>query len=298
MTNQIVQNTEIGWRLGSTGFNFIKDHKATLLFSFFSGCLFALTLLFFAIPFIGVTITENSLSHHWVLGFLFLFLTTVFSTWMKVSLSIYTNAIFENNPISTITSAGRALSRLFAIIEWAFVDAVVGTIVRALRTKNNNEGFLASILSRLLGAALELGWNVLSFFVIPLLAFENLSLFKTIEESGTILKKTWGESAGASFNIGFMGIGWLFGWYLLFFGPLTIYCKYFLEQPVMPEKAIFIITIGVLAFVVPLLIMAIVISSVKIIVKTALFNYTRNKSTGPFETDLLKISFASPTNTH
>lgn len=297
MTYQIMKNAKIGWQLGSTGFNFIKNYPATVFFSFFSGCLFVLTLLFFIIPFIGTSLTETSLSHHCFLGFLFLFLTTVFSTWMKVSLSIYTNAIFENNPIGTLTSTGRALYRFFAIIEWAFIDAVVGTIVRALRTKNNNEGLIATIISRLLGAALELGWNVLSFFVIPLLAFENLSLFATIEESGNILKKTWGQSAGATFNIGFMGIGWLLSWYLLFFGPFTVYCKYFLERPVAQEQAVFLTIFAVTAFIVPLLIIGIIISTVKIIVKTALFNYTRNKPTGPFEVDLLKISFA-PTGTN
>jgi hypothetical protein len=297
MGYQIVKNAKIGWQLGSTGFNFIKNHPATVLFSFFSGCLFLLTLLFFIIPFIGTAFTQDSLSRHCVLGFLFLFLTTVFSTWMKVSLSIYTNALFENNSIGILTSAGRALSRFFAIVEWAFVDAIIGTIVRALRRKNNNEGLIASIISRLLGATLELGWNVLSFFVIPLLAFEELSLFATIEESGNILKKTWGESAGATFNIGFLGIGWLFGWYLLFFGPFTIYCKYFLERPVVQEKAVFLTIFAVTAFVIPLLIVGIIISTVKIIVKTALFNYTRNKPTGPFENNLLKISFA-PTGTH
>ncbi len=297
MAYQILENAKIGWQLGSTGFNFIKNHTATLLFSFFSGCLFILTFLFFIIPFIGVSITEKSLSNHWVLGFLFLFLTTVFSTWMKVSLSIYTNALFENNPISTITSAGRALSRLFAIAQWAFVDAIVGTIVKIVRRKNNNEGFIASILRSLLGIALELGWNILTFFVIPLIAFEDLSLMATIEESGSIIKKTWGPSAGATFNIGFMGIWWLLGWYLLFFGPFTIYCKYFLEEPVMPEKALFLVIFAVLAFTIPLLIMGIITSTVKIIIKTALFNYTRNKPTGPFEADLLKISFA-PTDTN
>ena len=297
MAYQILENTKIGWRLGSTGFNFIKDHTATLFFSFFSGCLFILTFLFFIIPFVVASLGEGSFSHHWVLGFLFLFLTTVFSTWMKVSLSIYTDAIFENNPIGVLTSAGRALSRLFAITQWAFVNAVIGTIVKLLQRKNNNEGLITSIVSRLLGATLELGWSVLTFFVIPLLAFEDLSLMATIEESGTILKKTWGQSAGAAFNIGFVGIGWLLAWYLFFFGPFTIYCKYFLEEPVLPEKAIFLTIFAAMAFIIPLLIMSVIISTVKTIVKIALFNYTRNKPTGPFETDLLKISFA-PTDTN
>ncbi len=295
MAYKIVENAKIGWRLGSVGFNFIKDHTGALFFSFFSGCLGILTLLFFIIPFIGAAFAEGTFSHHWVLGFLFLFLTTVFSTWMKVSLSIYTNAIFENNPLGVFTSAGQALSRLVAIAEWAFIDALVGTIVRALRTRNRKTGLLIALISRLLGATLELGWSVLTFFVIPLLAFEDLSLTATIKESGTILKKTWGQSAGASFNIGLVGMGWLFCWYLFFFGPFTIYCKYFLEKPVTPEKAIFLTIFAVMAFIIPPLIMSIIISTVKTVVKTALFNYTRNKPTGSFEPNLLKISF-TPTD--
>lgn len=296
MGYQLFERAKIGWQLGSEGFNFIKDHSACLLFSFFSGCLFTLTLLFFLVPFVVASFIEGSFSHHWVLGFLFLFLTTVFSTWMKVSLSIYTNAIFENNPLGILSCASQALSRLAAITEWAFVDAIVGTIVRLLRSKNRKDGLIINLLRSLVGSALELGWNVYTFFVIPLLAFENLPLIRTIEESGSILKKTWGETAGATFTIGFMGMGWLFAWYLFFFGPFTLYCKYFLEQPVPQEKALFLVIFASMAFFIPLLLMSIVLSTVRTIVKIALFNYTRNKPTGPFEANLLKISFAPTTS--
>lgn len=293
MVNQTLENAKIGWRLGSVGFQFIKTHRITLLFSFFSGCLYVLTLLFFLLPFLSISLAEHSFSHHWLLAFLFLFLTTVFSSLMKVALSIYTNAFFEGMPLGFFGSIAHAFLRLFAIAQWAFIDSVIGTLVKALRTKNKNEGILFSILSQLVGTALQLGWNVFTFFVIPLLAFENLSTIETIKESAEILKKTWGPTAGATFNIGFIGLGWLLTWYLFFFGPFTVYCKYFLEKPVATEKTVFLIICGSMAFIVPLILMSMLVTTVTTIVKTALFNYTQQKPTGPFAADLLKISFSS-----
>jgi len=152
---------------------------------------------------------------------------------------------------------------------------------------------LFNILSQLVGTALQLGWSVFTFFVIPLLAFENLSAVATLQESATILKKTWGPTAGATFNIGFIGLGWLLTWYLFFFGPFTIYCKYFLTKPIPTEKAVFLIICGMMAFLVPLIVMSMMVTTVTTIVKTALFNHTRQKPTGPFTADLLKMSFSS-----
>jgi len=293
MANQTLANAKVGWQLGSIGFSFIRAHKATLIFSFFSGCLYILTFFFFILPFIGVSVAEHSLSSHWILSFFFLFLTTIFSTLMKVSLSIYAESIFENSPIGVLSSLGHAFSRLWAITQWAFVDSVIGTLVKMLRTKDKNDGILFNILSNIVGAAIQLGWNVFTFFVIPIIASENLSVIPAITKSSETIKKTWGPAAGATFNIGFLGLGWLLTWYLVFFGPFTVYCKYFLGHPTPAGTVIFLIILGLMAFIVPLILVSMMTTTVTTIVRTALFNYTQQKPTGPFTPDLLKISFSS-----
>lgn len=292
MANQILENAKVGWQLGSTGFSFIQSHKKTVLFSFFSGCLYVLSIFFFILPAIGSTVFHLSVSKHWLLCFLFLFLTTIFSALMKVSLSIYTAALFEGNELSVLASIGLALSRFFAIVQWACIATIVGMVVGVLRNRNKNGSF-TNTFTGLFGSAIQLGWNVFTFFVIPLLAFENLSIIATIQESASLLKKTWGPTAGATFNIGFIGLGWLLTWYLFFFGPFTLYCTYFLKKPLPTEKVLFLVITGLTAFFVPLLLITMVVTTVTTIIKTALFNYTKQKPTGPFGTQLLKISFSS-----
>ena len=100
-----------------------------------------------------------------------------------------------------------AWARKGTIFLWALVAATVGMI---LRTIEERMGLIGRIIMKLLGVA----WALACYFVVPVLAFEDLTPFAAVKRSARLFKETWGERVAGGFSIGavflvlmFPGIG-------------------------------------------------------------------------------------------
>jgi hypothetical protein len=97
-----------------------------------------------------------------------------------------------------------SMSRIGAILSWAVVAATVGLILRIIQ---ENVGWLGRIITGLIGIV----WSVTTFFVVPVLAYENVGPVDAVKRSGSLMREKWGESIGAGFSIGLVGfIGGIF----------------------------------------------------------------------------------------
>ena len=45
-------------------------------------------------------------------------------------------------------------------------------------------------------------WTITTFFVVPVIAYENLGAIAAFKRSASLMKEKWGESLGASFSLG------------------------------------------------------------------------------------------------
>jgi hypothetical protein len=92
-----------------------------------------------------------------------------------------------------------AWARRLTILKWAAFAATVGMILRMMEER---AGFIGRIVIGLIGLA----WSLACFFVVPVLAFEDLSPLDALKRSAALFRKTWGENvvAGVSFSIIFM----------------------------------------------------------------------------------------------
>jgi hypothetical protein len=88
-----------------------------------------------------------------------------------------------------------AWERKWSIFQWALLSATVGMVIQALEQKF---GFLGRIVIRIIGVA----WVLASFFVVPLLAAENMGPVEALSKSGRIFRKTWGEQVTGGFSFG------------------------------------------------------------------------------------------------
>lgn len=95
-----------------------------------------------------------------------------------------------------LAAAWRNRRPLFA---WAVISAVVGTILNALESTDNPLAELASFL-------FSVAWSILTYFVVPVIVFEEVSVREMFERSGQTFKETWGETAGASFGVGIVTV--------------------------------------------------------------------------------------------
>ena len=83
-----------------------------------------------------------------------------------------------------------------AIAVWAVTAATLGTVLYILDEKFGVLGSAARF-------AFDLGWALLTFFVVPVIVTEDTADIRDIlRESGTTFKETWGESITVTFGIG------------------------------------------------------------------------------------------------
>ena len=88
-----------------------------------------------------------------------------------------------------------AWTRKGTILQWALLAATVGVV---LRTLEQRMGILGRIIMRLVGIA----WALACYFVVPVLAFENLTPIDAIKRSARLFRDTWGEKVVGGFSIG------------------------------------------------------------------------------------------------
>jgi hypothetical protein len=99
----------------------------------------------------------------------------------------------------TIGSAlSGATSKVHRLVPWALTTATVGLILRAVR---QNMGMIGKIL----GSLLEMGWEVLTYLIVPIVMFEDLGPIDGVKRSTELFKRTWGENLAARVGFGLVG---------------------------------------------------------------------------------------------
>lgn len=93
------------------------------------------------------------------------------------------------------------------ILGWAIISAVVGTVIALIRSRNR--------AGRVAADAAHLAWGVATYFVIPVMLFENEGPISAIERSTSIMKRTWRESLAGNLGMGLVFfmliiVGWMF----------------------------------------------------------------------------------------
>jgi hypothetical protein len=95
---------------------------------------------------------------------------------------------------SSLRKANKHLGRLFL---WAIVVATVNIILQAMRERSPA---LMRIVISIVGTA----WNLATYFVVPILIFEDKGIGGGLKGSGAYVKKTWGETIAGEVGIGFI----------------------------------------------------------------------------------------------
>ncbi len=88
-----------------------------------------------------------------------------------------------------------AWTNLGRIAAWAAISATVGILARIAREKGN-------WLLRIFAWFGELAFSIATFFIVPVMIFEQRSLVESIKESTKLMRKTWGEALVGRGGIG------------------------------------------------------------------------------------------------
>jgi hypothetical protein len=146
--------------------------------------------------------------------------------------------------------------------------ATVGTILRLLE---ENFGWLGKLVISLVGVA----WSIATFFVVPVIAYENVGPFDALKRSTTMMKNKWGESIGAGFSFGLVQL----------VGFLVVGGGLFLLG------AIFNIVIGIILAVFGVLLVSAIISAAQTIFISAVYHNINGDVTEHFNQQMIDNLF-------
>jgi len=97
------------------------------------------------------------------------------------------------------------------LLAWGALSLSVGMAIRSLERR----GGLLGLLLRIAGVALAIAWSALTFFVLPVIVFEDLAVRDAIHRSRQLVRDNWGE--------GVVGVGILTALLnLVFLGALAL----------------------------------------------------------------------------
>lgn len=190
-----------GWKISMNSFKVLKANKQLVIFPILSGISLVLILgSFVTIVLAGAgwdpdQINDPGQGTSILYLFLYYLVNYFIVVFFNTALTHCTHLYFRGEEVSIEKGIRFSFSRIGAIFSWAMFAATVGTILKLLE---ENAGWLGKIVIGLIGVV----WSVATFFVVPVIAYENLGPIDAFKRSARMMKEKWGESLGAGFSFG------------------------------------------------------------------------------------------------
>jgi len=268
-----------GWKLAKTSLQVIESEKTLLLFPVLS----TLALILVCATFLGggyfifgdqiltaADTIEGSSSEinplAYVLAFAYYFVTYFIIIFFNSALVHCAVQVLNGEKTSLSEGMEYATSKLNKILLWTSIAATVGLVLKALQSNDK----IGQLVAFFVGAA----WSILTFFVVPVLLYEDKDVIGSIKQSGRIMREKWGESLGANFGFGIIT-------FLVSIGIVIF--SIMLAQ----VNVLLAIVVGILLFVV----LSTVMSAAETIFLAAIYQRVNERPTGTFNENILDDAF-------
>lgn len=187
-----------GWMLTKDSIAVIKTSPKLMVFPLLAAIAAVFFLVLFFLPLVIADVIGGGLEY--VVLFVLYFVTTFTATYFSAVLVYASNEVFHDRDPGIRESMRAINDRLGPIVVWSLIAATVSIAFRILE---NSDSPLSSILRGLFA----LGWSIMTFFIVPVIVFEEVSTTSMFRRSGATFKDTWGETLGAGFGITAIVIG-------------------------------------------------------------------------------------------
>ena len=188
----ILGKFKTGLKLSRDSISVVRDHPKLLVFPLLG----ALSTFAFWIAFLLPLWIANLLGTgaEIVVLFLLYFVTTFFATFFTASLVFAVNQTFHGEEPQLGESMRAAWRRKGPILVWSAVAAIVSVILKKLEESD-------SALARILSSIFAFGWTITTFFIVPVIVFEDVTVKSMFTRSAETFKDTWGESIGIGLGV-------------------------------------------------------------------------------------------------
>jgi hypothetical protein len=260
------------WDLVTESFAILMQDKQLLLFPVLSGISCAIVTLLLGVTELAVFlpsiraagITPHNFQHsanspYFAAALFVLYLGNYFViVFFNVALVGVANSRLTGGQWTFDQGLQLAWQRKWIILQWAFVAATVGVVLRMISERS---GLLGKAITGIIGVA----WNVACYFVVPVLAFEDLSPGAALYRSAELFTETWGERVVGGFSLGI----------IFFFAMIPAFLLLPFSIRAFGPSGFFL---GAAAVAIYMLLLSVVSSAVQGIFNAALYRYACDKS--------------------
>lgn len=185
-----------GWSLTKDSITVLRHNPELAVFPLVSGIA---GILFLVLVLGGsyVLVGADSGPVQYAVLFLVYLGTTFIASFFTAALMHETREAFEGHDPSFGSGVAAAWENKAPLFAWATVAATVGVVIRIVQSQDHP-------VARLLAGVFSVAWSILTYFVVPVIVFEEVGVRDAITRSGETFKRTWGETAGVSFGVGFI----------------------------------------------------------------------------------------------
>lgn len=190
----IFARLKMGWNLTTDSLTVLRREPELATFPLLSGVagLFYIALLFGGASVVGLFESDAT-------GFAVLFLlylgSTFIAAFFNAALVYSAREAFEGREPTVKGGLDEAWRHRGPLFAWAVIAAIVGIIVRMIERQDN-------LVARFVAVLFSAAWSVITYFIVPVIVFEDVGVGEMFSRSGETFKNTWGETAASHFGVG------------------------------------------------------------------------------------------------
>lgn len=256
------------WRLFKQSLNLLRQDKEVVLFPVMTSLILMITTAVFAFGLyqfssvLGLAEENTQRNDIAIYSVVFVYYVICFfvATYFKVALTAVVYERINGGNLSFGQGLSKANDIIGKIFVWSLLTSTVGIILKIISDRSK---WLGKLVASLLGTA----WNIVTLFIAPTLLLDNVSVWQSVKNSGSVFKKTWGETLILNVSFGLITFIFTLG-IILFYGIL-------LTLVLSMNAGLFgLIAVGV-CFVLTIIAVSVITNSLNEIFKIALYSYAR-----------------------
>lgn len=263
-----------GWKISMNSFQVLRANKQLVIFPILSGISILLILGSFVTIFLAGAgwevdaIDDPGTSASYLFLFGYYLVNYFIVVFFNMALIHCTHLYFKGEEVTIEKGLRFSMSRIGAIFAWSMFAATIGMLLKIL---SDNLGWIGKIIISIIGLA----WSVATFFVVPVIAYENAGPLEAFKRSSQMMKQKWGESIGAGFSFGLVN---LLAFFIVGGGLFLI-------------GSIFHVVIGIVLAVMGLLLVAAIVSAAQTIFISAVYHNINGSPTRHFSQQMIDNLF-------
>ena len=187
-----------GWALSKESWAIVKADRSLLVFPIIAGIGALIAVAAFGGAGAGLYSTSAPLAI--AIAVIGLYTVIAFSIFCNVALAACAARSLDGEDTRPSEGWAAARARLRPILGWALLQLVVGGLITALQAFLRQGA--GQLIGLIVGGLANFAWTVATFFVIPVIAFEELGPKAALGRSVAVLRQRWGEGVAGTFAIG------------------------------------------------------------------------------------------------